>query len=251
MYINKSTVWGDLDYLIIDMPPGTGDIHITLGQEVKFDAALIVTTPQDLSYVDVIKGIEMFDDLKVPTLSIIENMSYHLCAKCDHKNEIFGTGKIEQIKKQFGIKNSFDLPLIPEVAQSSDRGCPPIFAFPSEHIYRKTFEKIVRNFDTELEILKMKKPEISFNYETGKQSIQIVKNGVSKSLKARHVRLKCQCALCIDELSGRKVLNDQKVPSDVHPTQMIQKGNYAVAIIWSDGHKSSIYPFDTLLDTNF
>lgn len=233
------------------MPPGTGDIHITLGQEIRFDAALIVTTPQDLSYVDVIKGIEMFDDLKVPTLSIIENMSYYVCPCCNHQENIFGKGKIEQIKKQFGIKNSFDIPLLSEVSRFSDKGVPPLYAFPDDHYFCQRFFEIARNFDQELALLKQNKSEITFRYDTGKHDVIISKDGVSKSINARALRLKCQCAACIDEFSGKKVLNDSRVPVDVHPTQMIQKGNYAVAVIWSDGHKSSIYPFDNLFNGQF
>lgn len=233
------------------MPPGTGDIHITLGQELSFDGAIIVTTPQDLSYVDVIKGIEMFDDLKVPTISIIENMSYHNCSKCDHRDEIFGKGKIEQIKKQFGIKNSFELPLMNEVSQYSDKGVPPFYAFPMEHLFCQQFIKIARNVDEELIKLKNEKVDVTFRYDTGKQKVVLTRGKEIKEISAREMRLKCQCAACVDEMSGKKVLNDLKVPKDVHPVQMIQKGNYAVAAIWSDGHKSSIYPFESLFSDKF
>lgn len=126
----NNTNWGELDYLVIDMPPGTGDVAITLCQEIRISAALIVTTPQKLAYVDVIKGIEMFDSLKVPTIGILENMSYFICDSCDKKHRIFGLGYTEQIVTQFGIKNSFEIPLMPELSQLSDQGAPAVLALP-------------------------------------------------------------------------------------------------------------------------
>ena len=124
------TNWGDLDYLVIDFPPGTGDIQLTLCQELNLTAAVIVTTPQKLSYVDVVKGIEMFDSLNVPTVALVENMAYYKCSNCDTKRRIFGKGHTKEIISSYGITNSFEVPIMEEIANMSDSGTPFVLALP-------------------------------------------------------------------------------------------------------------------------
>ena len=92
-------------------PPGTGDIHITICQDLKLDGTVVVTTPQKLSLVDVVKGIQMFDKLKVPTIGVVENMSYFQCPGCDERHDIFGSGALKQLTELYGFKNTFQVPL--------------------------------------------------------------------------------------------------------------------------------------------
>ena len=245
-----STSWGELDYLVLDLPPGTGDIPLTLWQEINITAALIVTTPQKLSYVDVIKGIEMFDSLKVPTVGILENMSYFTCDKCDKKHRIFGMGYTDQIIKQFGIKNSFEIPLIPKISELSDEGAPLVLALPEGveivERYIHIAKKVMEEWES-LENTKLNTPEVFYSPKEGVIRIDHPDASKSRKIHPRELRIKCKWAAWVDELTGNKIIIEDRIPQDVYPTNMITKGNYAVAIVWSDGHNSSIYPYDRLL----
>ena len=109
-------LWGELDYLIIDMPPGTGDIQLTISQSVQVDASVIVTTPHQLSLTDVRKGIMMFDKVNVPVLGVIENMSYFKCDGCGKKHAIFGEAGAKTLQQRFGLETLAELPITPELS---------------------------------------------------------------------------------------------------------------------------------------
>tara|TARA_R110001583_G_scaffold54837_1_gene167354 strand:- start:3897 stop:5078 length:1182 start_codon:yes stop_codon:yes gene_type:complete len=118
----NETAWPELDYLIIDMPPGTGDIQLTLAQKVPVAAAVIVTTPQDIALIDAAKGVAMFDKVQVPVLGIIENMSYHLCENCGHKSHVFGKAGGVQMAKSKHTQLLGQLPLDINIRQDADFG---------------------------------------------------------------------------------------------------------------------------------
>jgi ATP-binding protein involved in chromosome partitioning len=124
------TDWGELDYLMVDMPPGTGDIQLTLSQRVPVSGAVIVTTPQDIALLDARKGLRMFEKVKVPVLGIVENMSLHICSKCGHQEPIFGTGGGERMAEQYGVPLLGNLPLDIHIREEADAGQPSVVADP-------------------------------------------------------------------------------------------------------------------------
>lgn len=122
--------WGELDYLIIDYPPGTGDIQLTISQTAPITGAVVVTTPQDVALIDVRKAIAMFDTMKVPVLGVVETMSYFVCDGCDKKHHIFRDGGGHRVANEFGVSFLGGIPLEPAVARASDQGVPAIKAAP-------------------------------------------------------------------------------------------------------------------------
>ena len=122
--------WGELDYLVVDLPPGTGDVQLTLAQNLVIDGALVVTTPQDVALSDVKKAVAMFEELGIPLLGLVENMAYYVCPKCGEKGYIFGKGRVENYANQKGLEILVKIPIEPQVSSSSDRGEPVIKAYP-------------------------------------------------------------------------------------------------------------------------
>ena len=133
----SATAWSDIDYLLIDMPPGTGDIQLTLSQSVPVSGAVIVTTPQDIALLDARKGIEMFRKVNVPILGVVENMSLHTCSNCGHEDAVFGTSGGERLAKDYDVEMLGQLPLQASICEQTDRGEPPVLANPGSPVSKK------------------------------------------------------------------------------------------------------------------
>jgi len=138
------TRWGDLDYLIVDMPPGTGDIQLTLAQRVPVSGAVIVTTPQDIALADARKGLEMFQKVHVPVLGVVENMSLHVCSNCGHEERIFGEHGGRDLSAQYGVPLLGSLPLDRRIREETDQGKPTVAADPTGPLARAFTEAALR-----------------------------------------------------------------------------------------------------------
>jgi ATP-binding protein involved in chromosome partitioning len=132
----ETTRWGELDYLIVDMPPGTGDTQLTLSQRVPVSGAVIVTTPQDIALLDARKGLRMFQKVEVPVLGIVENMSTHVCSNCGHEEHIFGAGGGRRMAEQYGVELLAELPLDIRIREQADGGRPTVAAEPDSPLGR-------------------------------------------------------------------------------------------------------------------
>jgi len=139
----RQTHWGDLDYLVLDLPPGTGDIQLTLAQKVPVTGAVIVTTPQDIALLDAKKGLKMFEKVDIKILGIIENMSTHICSKCGHEEHIFGAGGGEKMCADHNTEFLGSLPLDIQIREQTDSGTPTVVADPDGRI-AKEYRQIAR-----------------------------------------------------------------------------------------------------------
>ena len=140
------TMWGELDILVVDMPPGTGDIQLTLAQKAQVSGAVIVTTPQDIALLDAKKGIEMFSKVNIPILGVVENMAMHICSQCGHEEAIFGDGGGSNVAEQYDVKLLGSLPLDKSIRLQGDTGTPSVAAEPdgviAEH-YKQIAEAVM------------------------------------------------------------------------------------------------------------
>jgi ATP-binding protein involved in chromosome partitioning len=132
----RNVEWGELDYLILDLPPGTGDAQLTVAQQVALAGGVIVTTPQDVALLDVKRGITMFQQVDAPVLGVVENMSYHVCSGCGHRAEIFGHGGGEAMARALGVPFLGEIALVPAIRRQSDAGVPIVVAEPTGALAR-------------------------------------------------------------------------------------------------------------------
>jgi len=159
----RETNWRDLDYLVIDMPPGTGDIHLTLSQKIPVTGAVIVTTPQDIALLDARKGLKMFEKVGVPILGIVENMAMHQCSKCGHIEHIFGQGGGERMAKEYDVDYLGGLPLDIRIREQADSGKPTVVADPDgpiAQIYRQIARRVAVKIAEKAKDMSLKFPSI-------------------------------------------------------------------------------------------
>ncbi len=233
--ILHQTAWGELDYLFIDMPPGTGDVQLTITQSAALSGAVIVTTRQTLSLVDVSRGILMFESVKVPMLGIIENMAYFICDQCHKKHFIFGGNEGNTLKERFGLATLVQLPILTELTQKLDK--------PFHHELIKTaVDRMVMALGKS-SIEQKQIPQIEFDEKEVRLSWS---SGKKIAIKNIDLRLSCRCALCIDEITGQEKIKRENIPTDIKALEVTPLGNYAVGIKWSDGHASGIYPYESI-----
>lgn len=266
--------WGQLDYLILDLPPGTGDTQLTLAQSFRLSGVVIVTTPQDVSLKIARRGLRMFETVHVPILGIVENMSTFTCPHCGTDADVFGKGGGEQMSRDLDVAFLGAIPLDADIVTGGDGGRPIIIDKPHSAA-ALTYLRIADALNAELQGLTTAvlgsfswtwdtdhgSPEwldtrtrasgspitpIGFARRDPRTLSVLWEDGRRDDLDVRDLRLACRCAACVEEMSGRPLLDPASIAPEVAPRSITSVGNYAITITWSDGHSTGIYAFDYL-----
>ncbi len=243
-----SVMWGDLDYLLIDLPPGTGDVQITLTQQAALSGAVIVTTPQEVAIGVARKGVRMFQQVKVPIVGVIENMSGFICKHCGKETAVFREGGGKKLAEEFGVPFLGALPLDPEIMQSGEEGQPVLtrgsdsvaakaIVAAAEEVKKSVMEiknRFAADEPNEMELVNDNELRIRWGDETETRHT------------AYNLRANCACAECVDEDTGQKILDKKRIPLDIKLKDINPVGRYGVSIQFSDGHNTGIYTFNRL-----
>jgi ATP-binding protein involved in chromosome partitioning len=242
-----NVMWGELDYLLVDLPPGSGDVQITLAQTASLTGAIIVTTPQDVALGVAQKGLQMFQHVSVPILGIIENMSGFTCPHCGNETAIFKEGGGIKMAERFGLDFLGRIPIDPDLMAGADSGVPLLLKNTDSPAARAFFE-MAEKFET---VMQEQAKVLSAEPETIGQSkdgnlVLDWADGFHGEYKAYDLRINCACAMCVSEVTGEKILDPKTVPLDIKIGTVDKVGRYAVAIVFSDGHNTGIYRFDRL-----
>ena len=264
--------WGALDFLLLDLPPGTGDIQLTLAQAFPLSGAVVVSTPQDVSLKIARRGLRMLEQVNVPILGIVENMSGFTCPSCGEVTHIFHHGGGPKIAESLGVPFLGAIPLDPAIVDSGDSGAPLVGSAPQSPA-AQAYEAIAAAltgaadqggglavpFDWHIDEGTGKPAAasatpggardrpVALDYDAGGLHVTW-QDGAEQVITARDLRLSCRCAACRDEMSGAPLLKPETVSLDIAPKRIWSVGNYAIGIAFSDGHSSGIYTFTALSD---
>ncbi len=246
--------WGDLDYLFVDLPPGTGDIQLTLAQSVPLSGAVIVTTPQDVAAHVAERGAQLFPKLNVPILGIVENMSHYVCPDCGHEAHIFQRGGGARAAETLGAPLLGGVPLQEAVAASGDQGVPIVAgdgASPAAKAYAEIAQRLVRRVSTvqfQLRAAEKAQPK-EYKALDGGRLQTTWSDGHVGAHALRELRAQCPCAHCVDEWTGKRRIRIEDVAAQVSITGAEPVGRYATRFTWSDGHSTGLYTFARLRAT--
>jgi Mrp family chromosome partitioning ATPase/DUF971 family protein len=241
----RGVAWGELDYLLVDLPPGTGDIPLTLAQEVPLDGGLIVTTPQDLAMADVTRGVAMFRRLNTPVLGVALNMDGYDCPKCGTHDEIFGTRSADQIAREIGAPVLARFPIRQKVRESGDAGRPLVAADPDDPAARAYLDLAAAVEDAlakvKDELYGPEPADVAIDDATGKVRIRWT-DGQVTSYSFRGLRGWCPCASCQGHSSQTRFIETE----GARPGSFEGVGRYAIRFLWADGHSTGMYSYEWL-----
>jgi len=265
----KQVDWGQLDVLLLDLPPGTGDIQLTLAQAFPLSGAVVVSTPQDVSLKIARRGLRMMEQVKVPILGVVENMSGFTCPSCSTVTHIFHDGGGEAIAQEIGVPFLGKVPLDPSVVDSGDNGTPLVVSAPDSPAamaYRKIAAMIVGDGAGAAGLATpfawtltdgtgrpanvtgangLPEQLFALEYDAGGLVLGWG-DGRTQRLSPRDLRIACRCAKCRDEVTGARVLDPATVQLDIAVTRIWSVGNYALGFAFGDGHDTGIYTFKQL-----
>ena len=237
--------WGELDVLVVDMPPGTGDVQLTMAQQVPLSGAIIVSTPQDLALIDARKGLNMFRKVDVPVLGIIENMSYFVCPKCGERSDIFGHGGAAAEAEKLGIPFLGGVPLHMDIREKSDAG-QPVTATAPESVHAQIYRELAAKAWSEVEAAqghRLAAPKLDV-VDGGAALSVMFESGPSYELSAEMLRVMSPSA----EVQGHSPDERRTVAKkkNVKIKGLEPVGNYAVKIVFDDGHDTGLFAWSYL-----
>lgn len=242
----KNIQWGALDFLLIDFPPGTGDIQLTLSQQANLRGALMVTTPQEVSVMDVRKAIHMFSQVRIPVVGIVENMSYYQHPVLQERLYLFGKGGGERLSRESGTPFLGSIPIDPLLSASGDSG-KSIFSEGTDEnsLAVQSFYALAKNFLEHIELVK--EDLINEIIQKDNYSFTIIwKNGNSSDYRLSDLQKRCPCAGCVDENTGKRLKDHNSIDPDVMAKAIYGVGRYALRIEFTSGCSKGIYDFDML-----